>query len=124
MTNNFDSSDQEDNHHLYATPTPASNRAPGGASGGRSKTPQQQSSNSNNTRFETDESREAALQRELEGVRNINTVIEGVISTLERAKGNMGVCKHKYRRKKEEKNTQITTPYIIVIIADHCACDF
>ncbi|KAK4164501.1 DASH complex subunit Duo1-domain-containing protein [Cladorrhinum sp. PSN259] len=89
MTDNFDSSDQEDNHHLYATPTPASNRAPG-ASGGRSITPQQQSSNSNNTRFETDESREAALQRELEGVRNINTVIEGVISTLERAKGNMG----------------------------------
>ena len=39
----------------------------------------------------TIETREAALQRELEGVRKINQVIEGVISTLERAKGNMGV---------------------------------
>ncbi|KAK4190781.1 DASH complex subunit Duo1-domain-containing protein [Podospora australis] len=42
------------------------------------------------SRFDTDEAREGALQRELEGVRNINAVIEGVIGTLERAKGNMG----------------------------------
>ena len=43
------------------------------------------------SRFDTDEAREAALRRELEGVRNINQVLEGVIGTLERAKGNMGV---------------------------------
>lgn len=41
--------------------------------------------------FDAEEVREAALRRELEGVRNINEVIEGVIGTLERAKGNMGV---------------------------------
>lgn len=41
--------------------------------------------------FDAEEVRAAALARELEGVRNINQVIEGVISTLERAKGNMGV---------------------------------
>lgn len=41
--------------------------------------------------FDADEVRETQLQRELEGVRNINEVIEGVIGTLERAKGNMGV---------------------------------
>lgn len=41
--------------------------------------------------FDAEEVRAAALARELEGVRNINEVIEGVISTLERAKGNMGV---------------------------------
>lgn len=41
--------------------------------------------------FDAEELREAALRRELEGVRNINEVIEGVIGTLERAKGNMGV---------------------------------
>lgn len=35
--------------------------------------------------------REAALRKELESVRNINASIEGVISTLERAKSNMGV---------------------------------
>ena len=35
---------------------------------------------------------EAALRKELEGVRNINESIEGVIATLERAGGNMDVC--------------------------------
>lgn len=44
--------------------------------------------------FDAEEVRAAALARELEGVRNINEVIEGVISTLERAKGNMGVGIH------------------------------
>jgi hypothetical protein len=41
--------------------------------------------------FDAEELREVQLRRELEGVRNINEVIEGVIGTLERAKGNMGV---------------------------------
>ncbi|KAI9798450.1 MAG: hypothetical protein M1825_005357 [Sarcosagium campestre] len=40
-------------------------------------------------RFDIDEAREASLQRELDGVRNINAVLEGVVSSLERAKGNM-----------------------------------
>lgn len=44
-----------------------------------------------NVRFDAEEVREAALRRELEGVRNINEVIEGVLGTLERAKGNMNV---------------------------------
>jgi hypothetical protein len=35
---------------------------------------------------------EAALRKELEGVRGINESLEGVISTLERAGGNMNVC--------------------------------
>lgn len=48
--------------------------------------------------FDAEEVREAALRRELEGVRNINEVIEGVIGTLERAKGNMGVCFHPFTR--------------------------
>ncbi|EFQ33539.1 DASH complex subunit Duo1 [Colletotrichum graminicola] len=33
--------------------------------------------------------KEAALRKELEGVRNINVAIEGIITTLEKAKGNM-----------------------------------
>lgn len=41
--------------------------------------------------FDAEEVRGNTLRRELEGVRNINEVIEGVIGTLERAKGNMGV---------------------------------
>ncbi|ROW13505.1 hypothetical protein VPNG_04438 [Cytospora leucostoma] len=40
--------------------------------------------------FDAEEVRDAQLRRELEGVRNVNEVIEGVIGTLERAKGNMG----------------------------------
>ncbi|KAL2130653.1 hypothetical protein VTI74DRAFT_6116 [Chaetomium olivicolor] len=51
----------------------------------RSKTPTNQ-----NTRFDTEEAREAALRKELEGVRKINGVIEGLIGTLERTQGNMG----------------------------------
>ncbi len=38
--------------------------------------------------------REAALRKELEGVRTINESIEGVIATLERAGGNMQVGSH------------------------------
>ena len=34
---------------------------------------------------------EAALRRELAGIRSINEVIEGVVSSLEHAKGNMDV---------------------------------
>ncbi|KAH6616980.1 DASH complex subunit Duo1-domain-containing protein [Chaetomium tenue] len=76
MADDFDSSDHEDT--FASPPNPVA---------GRSKTPTNQ-----NSRFDTDESREAALQKELDGVRKINEVIEGVIGTLERAKGNMGVC--------------------------------
>jgi hypothetical protein len=42
-------------------------------------------------RYDAEHAREEALQKELEGVRSINEVIEGVISSLERAKGNMDV---------------------------------
>ncbi|KAH6842866.1 DASH complex subunit Duo1-domain-containing protein [Chaetomium sp. MPI-CAGE-AT-0009] len=74
MADDFDSSDHDDTFTSPPNPAP-----------GRSKTPTNQSS-----RFDTDESREAALRKELDGVRKINEVIEGVIGTLERAKGNMG----------------------------------
>ncbi|KAI4857453.1 hypothetical protein E4T45_01050 [Aureobasidium sp. EXF-8846] len=40
-------------------------------------------------RPETSESREAALRKELESVRQINKVIEDVVASLEKAKGNM-----------------------------------
>ena len=43
-------------------------------------------------RPETSESREAALRKELESVRQINKVIEHVVMSLEKAKGNMDVC--------------------------------
>lgn len=44
------------------------------------------------SRFDAEEAREVALRKELEGIRNINEVIEGVVDSLEKAKGNMDVC--------------------------------
>jgi hypothetical protein len=41
--------------------------------------------------YTTEEAREAALRKELESVRNVNRVIEGVVESLEKAKSNMGV---------------------------------
>ena len=38
------------------------------------------------------EAREAALRKELAGIRNINQVIEGVVDSLECVQGNMDVC--------------------------------
>lgn len=46
---------------------------------------------SENLPFDSEEAREAALQQELENVRKINQVIEGVVDSLEKAKGNMDV---------------------------------
>ncbi|KAF2007084.1 hypothetical protein P154DRAFT_529466 [Amniculicola lignicola CBS 123094] len=40
--------------------------------------------------YTTEESREAELRRELENVRNVNKVIEGVVESLQKAKDNMG----------------------------------
>lgn len=42
--------------------------------------------------YTTEEAREAALRRELESIRNVNKVIEGVVESLQKAKDNMEVC--------------------------------
>jgi hypothetical protein len=44
------------------------------------------------------EARETALQRELENVRGVNKVIEGVVESLEKAKENMGVSLERLHR--------------------------
>jgi hypothetical protein len=41
--------------------------------------------------YTAEEAREAALRQELESVRNVNRVIEGVVESLQKAKDNMGV---------------------------------
>jgi citrate lyase synthetase len=43
------------------------------------------------SRLSAEESREAALRQELENVRKMNEVLEGVYSSLEKAKNNMEV---------------------------------
>lgn len=57
---------------------------------GQPKTPTHQPSRYDDQ--DNEDAREAILRKELEGVRNINELIEGVVGTLERAKGNMSVC--------------------------------
>jgi hypothetical protein len=44
------------------------------------------------SRFSTDEARDAALRQELQNIRSINEVIEGVVESLGKAKSNMEVC--------------------------------
>jgi hypothetical protein len=46
---------------------------------------------SGDTMFDRQEAREAALHNELQTVRKINEVIEGLLSSIDRAKGNMDV---------------------------------
>lgn len=41
--------------------------------------------------YTTEEARDAALRRELESIRNVNKVIEGVVESLQKAKDNMEV---------------------------------
>ena len=41
--------------------------------------------------YTAEEAREATLRRELESIRNVNKVIEGVIESLQKAKENMAV---------------------------------
>ena len=75
-------SDTED---LFASPSRTSklNKTQDSSSG---PTPR-----SGESKYDAEQAHEAALKRELESVRSINEVIEGVVSSLERAKGNMDV---------------------------------
>jgi hypothetical protein len=79
--------DETEHSDLFASPSKTPEGAPPQSE--RPKTPANQ-----NSKYDTTEARDAALRRELEGVRNINELIEGVIGTLERAKGNMNVSRY------------------------------
>jgi len=73
-------SDTED---LFASPSRASKPPQ------KSKPPE--SARNAESKYDTEQARETALQKELESVRSLNEVIEGVVSSLECAKGNMDV---------------------------------
>ncbi|KAJ5808211.1 hypothetical protein N7474_009480 [Penicillium riverlandense] len=51
--------------------------------------PAQPSHDAGDTLFDREEAREAALRNELQSVRHINEVLEGLLTSLDRAKGNM-----------------------------------
>lgn len=98
---NLDLSSGSDTEDLFASPsaTPSKSKAKAKAA------PKQQEDETVNpttrpfpeTRYDAEQAREESLRRELEGVRNINEVIEGVISSLETAKGNMAVRRRSRR---------------------------
>lgn len=81
-------SDTIDTEDLFASPSRSPKKSH------KSKTskvvdPESQSAPDHDTEEARLEAHEASLRRELASIRNINQVIEGVVSSLERAKGNM-----------------------------------
>jgi hypothetical protein len=82
-----------DSDALFDTPAAKVNRkktqqagadAGEGAAGGKARAKE--------SHYTTEEAREVALRRELESIRNVNKVIEGVVESLQKAKDNMEVC--------------------------------
>jgi hypothetical protein len=81
-------SDSDDDALLLDTPAPRKtkdkpeNEGDNGAAG---------KTRSKESHYSVEEAREAALKKELENVRNVNRVIDGVVESLEKAKANMNV---------------------------------
>lgn len=87
-----------DTEDLFASPSRAEKKKPHRPKSSTSDVPKTPSSSLRNnpptpgeSKYDTDEAREAALRKELAGIRNINQVVEGVVESLEKAKGNMDV---------------------------------
>lgn len=74
------------NEDLFASPSRASKQNPKPAAKNTDA-----SQRNGESKYDAEQAREASLKRELESVRSINDVIEGVVSSLECAKGNMNV---------------------------------
>ncbi|KAI9762152.1 MAG: hypothetical protein M4579_000632 [Chaenotheca gracillima] len=82
-----------DSQALFASPSKNDNKT-NPTSDLRTSASEDQTQESRNagSRYDTEEARiarDVALKKELDGVRHINEVIEGVVESLERAKGNM-----------------------------------
>ena len=85
-------SDSSDNEDLFASPSRPSK--PSHKSTKQTDAPPQRNGES---KYDTEQAREASLQRELESVRSINDVIEGVVNSLECAGKNMDVSTRRPR---------------------------
>lgn len=76
----------------FDTPAPATkSKVPLADPHSPSASPDQPRHQRTESRYTTEEAREAALRRELEQVRSVNKVIEGVVESLEKARSNMNV---------------------------------
>jgi hypothetical protein len=84
-------SDEDD--RLFDSPVANTTKdRPTAGANGKAIDPQAQTkSRPAESQFDAEEAREAALRQELENVRKINQVIEGVVESLEKAKSNMDV---------------------------------
>jgi hypothetical protein len=84
-------SDSSDNEDLFASPSRTSKQTNQSESHPSESSDLLSSRGNGASKYHTEQNRDALLQKELEGVRGINEVIEGVVSSLECAKGNMEV---------------------------------
>ena len=75
-----------DTEELFASPSKVSKQ-----SQKPNSKPDAPSNRNVESKYDTEQARETSLRKELESVRSINEVIEGVVSSLEVAKGNMDV---------------------------------
>ncbi|KAL8782506.1 MAG: hypothetical protein Q9213_005309 [Squamulea squamosa] len=80
----------DDTEALFASPSPPQTKARSKAIQADPKEPTvQKPQRSDDEGVGSKEAREAALRKELAGIRSINQVVEGVVDSLERAQGNM-----------------------------------
>ena len=91
-TPNMDELDLSDSgtEDLFASPSKVS-KPTRKANSRQSETTNGPSQRNGESKYDAEQAREASLKKELESVRSINEVIEGVVSSLECAKGNMDV---------------------------------
>lgn len=83
-----------DPHYLFASPSQQDKKSALNRKDKETELSNDQSTHkarNGESRYDSEEAREASLRNELESVRSINQVMEGVIESLERAKGNMEV---------------------------------
>jgi hypothetical protein len=78
-----------DNEDLFASPSKVSKQTQ--KSNTKSSENNALPQRNGESKYDAEQAREASLKKELESVRSINEVIEGVVSGLECAKGNMDV---------------------------------
>jgi len=82
-------SDPED---LFASPSRASKPKSKPSKPSDSNAPRNPDANAGESKYDAEQARDDALRKELESVKSINAVIEGVVESLGTATGNMDVC--------------------------------
>lgn len=102
----------EDNEDLWNSPSKPKAKKITPKSSDQKVTPEPHVSNDSafdneDPLYDRQEARDAALRTELESVRNINQVIEGLLSSLDSAKGNMEVCHPRHRQSRAISNCLI-----------------